>query len=198
MTRKITALVGLAIILIATKAMAFGFSKDFSAEMVNRSAGREMRQKFYTSQDKIRMEMGEMVMIIRHDLNVSWMIMPSQGMYMEQPIDPRMMAQASERMPGEVERKTLGREEVSGVNAEKFMITYTDNEGSKSIYQWMGPQEIPLKMASVNGEWEVEYQNIQLGSQDAALFEPPAGFQKMAMPNLGSGMIPQGIDINQE
>jgi hypothetical protein len=43
---------------------------------------------------------------------------------------------------------------------------------------------IPLKTASVNGDWWFEYKNIRTGRQDPALFELPAGYKKFAMPSM--------------
>jgi hypothetical protein len=41
------------------------------------------------------------------------------------------------------------------------------------------------------GVWSTEYQNIKLGPQDAALFELPAGYQKLNMGGLSGLQKPQ-------
>ena len=113
-------------------------------------------------------------------------------MCMEQPINPRIVAQASVNMPGETERTSMGTEDVNGQSAEKFLITYDAGTRPEKIYQWVGAQGLPIKTASESGDWTVEYQNIQTGAQPAALFEPPADYQNMAMPDL-SGMMQQSF-----
>ena len=86
----------------------------------------------------------------------------------------------------------MGKEDVNGKNTEKFLISYDAGGGQQNIYQWIGPEGLPIKTSSENGEWTVEYQNIQIGAQPADLFEPPVGYQKMVMPDL-SGMLSQSL-----
>ena len=43
---------------------------------------------------------------------------------------------------------------------------------------------MPVKTAAVDGSWSQELKNIKMGSQSDSLFELPAGYQKMQMPQL--------------
>ncbi len=159
--------------------------KQFSADMLMQGSQGAMQSKLYVGDQKTRMEMPQAVTILRLDRGLSYMLMPEQRMYMEHPLDMSLVTQTSTNMPGETERKPLGKESVNGVSADKFQVTYNEpGKAPQSMHQWIGPNDIPIKMASLDGSWSVEYSNIQVGPQPNALFEPPADYEKFAMPNM--------------
>src|SRR3989338_8637110 len=82
--------------------------KNFSADMIMQGQGLNFQGRIFVSDKKTRMEMPEATMIMRLDKNVSWMLMPSQKMYMEQPIDLTKVAQATGNVPGLIEKQSLG------------------------------------------------------------------------------------------
>lgn len=166
----------------ATEAMG-----DFSADMVMTSAGHVTNVKMATTNGKTRMEMPMGISIMRPDLGVMWMVMPDQGMYMEQPLDMNSLAQASPESAGEVTRESLGREIVNGRDTEKIKLTIVSSQGTTQIYQWVAG-DIMVRAQSLDGSWTVDYQNVQTGPQPDSLFEPPAGYQKMQMPSVGNLM----------
>jgi hypothetical protein len=43
-------------------------------------------------------------------------------------------------------------------------------------------------MQSEDGQWTVDYKNINFGAQDPSLFEVPEGCQKMQMPMMGGSL----------
>ena len=157
---------------------------SFSADMVSQGGGQSIRGKIYITQNKMRMEMAQATMIMRHDRHVSWTLMPNQRMYMEQPMDPTMVAQFGAMSPGETERVSLGTETVGGQPAEKFRVTYTVGGMTQTAFQWMGRQGIPLKVAATDGAWSVEYRNVRVGPQPDSLFEIPPGYQKFSVPSM--------------
>ncbi|MBI3307484.1 MAG: hypothetical protein HYZ84_06750 [Candidatus Omnitrophica bacterium] len=153
---------------------------EFSAQMVSTIGGQKMAGKFFSSNGKIRLEMGENIIINRFDQNLSWVLIPSQHRYMENAIDSGMALRMMQEIPGETERVTMGSESVDGKRAEKFKVTYTPPDGKpESLYQWIAPDNpVPVKVAALDDSWSVEYQNIQSGPQPPDLFEIPAGYQK--------------------
>lgn len=188
---KTIALAGLAALALFcyTGYSAAETSPEFSADMVSRSGNQTMSGKIYAAQDKMRTEMPEAIIITRLDQNVSWVIMPQEQMYMEQPIDRNTLPKTSKEVAGELERVSLGKEDVDGQPAEKFKVTYTQAGARVVMYQWLLDSGFPVKMEDEDGSWGVEYKNVSLGPQPDSLFEPPAGFQKMFMPSAsGSGM----------
>ena len=160
-------------------------AQEFSADMVNRIGNQTSQSKLNVSQDKMRMDMKEGVMIIRMDKGVSWMLMPSEKMYMENPIDMSRVPKASKNFSNEIERTPMGVETIDGKQAEKFKVTYTEKGKPVSVYQWIVNQQIPVKVEALDGSFSMEYKNVSMASQPADLFEIPSGYTKMSMPSFG-------------
>ena len=187
MNRKmlgVGAVVGVGVFLAAGWAGA----QEFSADMVSRTGKEIVNAKIYAAKDKVRMEMPESVMIIRRDKNLTWMLMPVDKMYMEQLVNMSSAPKVAKEFEGETERVAMGAEPVDGASADKFKVTYTEKGKSVSVYQWLRAGQIPVKVEAVDGSWGMEYKNLKTGPQPANLFEPPADYEKFAMPGLGDMM----------
>ncbi|KPK99182.1 MAG: hypothetical protein AMJ95_00025 [Omnitrophica WOR_2 bacterium SM23_72] len=156
--------------------------QPFSSEMVSRAGGKIENAKVYVSGNKMRTEIAGNIAILRLDKNVMWIVMPSQQMYMEMPMDMTKVPQTSKEIEGELERVPLGEEMVNGIQTDKFKVT--SREGA--VYQWLTDSGFPVKMEAVDGSWSVEYKNIFFGPQPDYLFEVPAGLKKASMP-FGGG-----------
>jgi len=170
---------------------------EFSAEMVMKAHNQVMQGKIYVSNQKTRMENPMSTIIARPDLNVSWVLMPQQKMYMEQALDLSNLPKTAVHMPGEIERTEIGAETVDGKPAKKFKVTYAEGGRQDSMYQWMADGiPIPVKMESLDGSWSVEYRNVYVGPQPAVIFEVPPSYQKMAMPNMND-MMAQALRDSQ-
>jgi hypothetical protein len=178
---KVLLLIGAAVIFCHSRYALAADIEHFSSEMVSRSAGQSENARIYVSGDKMRTEAAGAIIIIRLDKNVMWMVMPSQQMYMEHPIDLERVPKTSKDMEGEVGRESLGEDLAAGVQAEKFKVTYRNGV----MYQWLLDSGFPVKMESDDGGWSVEYRNISFGPQPDSLFEVPAGFQKVFLPFTG-------------
>jgi hypothetical protein len=176
-------------------AMAFFISGnvsalDFSADMVSTvRGGGSFAGKTFVSGDKSRMEAAGAITITRIDKGVTWMIVPEQNMFIEQPIDVSKVAGTTDKIPGELERSLLGREAVGKISADKYRVAYTENGRKVAVLQWIDPASgIPVKTASEDGGWSVEYKNLVVGAQPDSLFEVPQQYSKMAMPNMADIM----------
>jgi hypothetical protein len=164
-------------------------AESFSADMVTQSAGQTFQGKMYFAPGKMRFEMAGTVMITRLDKQVAWMLMPDQGMYMEQPVDPKAAVSGTKEVPGETERVPEGKENVNGRDTDKFKVSYTTNGRTETIYQWIAPDlSLPVRVAAADATWQVDYLNIRPGAQPDALFEVPGGFQKMSIPSMAGLM----------
>ncbi len=180
---QVLAILGVSAFLTAGGAGA----QEFSADMTSYSKKEITNAKIYVGNNKVRMEMAESVMIIRQDKNLSWILMPADKMYMENAIDTSRSPKVAKEFDGETERVAMGTEDVDGAPADKFKVTYTEKGKPVSVYQWLRGQ-FPVKVEAVDGSWGFEYKNLQTGAQSADLFEPPADYQKFAMPGLGDMM----------
>ena len=167
-----------------------GVTKDFSADTMASFGGRTIRGKIYMSGDKWRMESSQggkkAVTIVRADKNVMWMLMPGQKMYMEFKPEADQLMGRTEKLPGEIERKKVGSEKVSGIPCDKYKVTYKPHPKAKqmSAYMWLSRDKIPVKSAAIDGSWHSKYDNIKRGKQPASLFELPAGYKKFEMPRF--------------
>jgi hypothetical protein len=110
-------------------------------------------------------------------------------LYMEMPIDLKNKPMVEEKFQGEIERKQVGSETIDGHPTKKYLITYKVNQKKEQVYQWWATDiDFPVKTAAVDGSWTQEFRNVRLGAQPNSLFEVPAGYQKMQMPQIPGGM----------
>jgi hypothetical protein len=167
---------------IAQSAWAF----EFSADMVSRTQQETLRGKVYVSDNAARIELpGLGATITRMDKKLAWVLMDQQHMYMEHKFDPNTAASVSEKVEGELERIPLGDEVIEGRNTKKYRVV-TDTNGERSeMHQWIDKETaIPIKTASIDGKWSIQYYNFKMGPQDSALFEIPAGYTKFSIPTM--------------
>lgn len=163
-------------------------AQEFSADMVSREGRKTTNAKISAAAQKFRMETPESVIIVRRDKGLTWILMPADKMYMEQPVKMSASSNASKNFDNEIERVAMGTEDVDGQPAQKFQVTYVEKGKNVSVYQWLRGGQIPVKVEAVDGSWSTEYKNLTAGPQAADLFEPPADYQKFTMPGLGNMM----------
>ena len=160
-------------------------TNDFSAEIVTKNNAGTFEGKIYSAKDKTRMDMPQSSVITRLDKNVVWILMPSEKMYIEQPIKPENTAMKPGKLPGETRRELVATEKVNGQNTEKFKITYSAGGKTETIFQWIAKDSgIPIKTSALDGKWSYEYKDIKTGSQNTALFELPKDYAKFTIPPL--------------
>jgi len=168
----------------------FELAKQYSADMViTSSAGQAITSKIYTDSGKIRTEMStsgmQVVSIIRPDQQKMYSVMVAQKMVMEMPYDPEKMKKQMAAASGpEGKFELVGPDPVDGVACTKYKVTTGDG---KVMFYWIDTaQKAPVKMAAEDGSFSMLWKNYKAGPQDAALFEPPADYQKMTMPSIPS------------
>jgi hypothetical protein len=156
-------------------------SSDFSADAVSKSGRESFTGKAFVSGAKVRMEMQGAASITRPDKNVVWVLLPAQQMYMEQALDIRTLVATTDKPQGQIERTRVGQEMVDGKMCQKFKVVY-DHQGRKDVvFQWVFPgMSMPIKTASPDGSWSMEFRNVRPGPQQGALFEVPAGYKKFS------------------
>jgi len=179
---KIGAIIFCLALLVTGTALAL----DFSADMVSSvKGGGSFTGKIFVAKDKVRMDMAGSTTITRMDKDVAWVLMPQQRIYMEQPLDVDKVVVAAEKVPGEIERTSLGSDTIDGRPANKYKIAYTSKGERAEVFQWVDSASgIPVKTVSMDGNWSMEYKNLSTGAQDASLFEIPAGYNKFSIPNM--------------
>ena len=176
------------------------YAEDFSADVITNTPEGSFTAKIYASGNKSRMESAGAITISRMDKNIVWILMPTEKMYMEQPVNPRTAASVQEKVNGEIERSTEGTETINGVKTTKYRITVETQGRRESIFQWIDEaMRFPIKTAAIDGSWSSEFRNISRKAQDPQLFEIPAGYTKMAvgMPDIKALMNNAGKSNEQ-
>lgn len=170
---------------------------EYSADSFLEADEMTMKARVYHAPGKERREqaMGELkqVFITRKDKNVAWIVMPEQKMYMEMPF-----SQAKENEMDlssyKVEQTPVGEETVEGIKTTKSKVVMTGPDGANfDGFLWMTADGITMKIDAVaRGKGEksrikMTLKNLKVGKQNPALFEIPAGYQKMGMGNPFGG-----------
>ncbi len=160
---------------------------EFSAVIVSKSVGHERQGKIYVKGDNARQEFstpgGTSVTILRLDKKVMWMLIPGQKTYMEMPFDKEAFAKALNIPKDEVTKKLLGTEKLNGYKTEKYETTVMAAGGELKSTMWLSKKlGIPIRIESADKSFTQDYKDIKEGGVSDALFEIPAGYQKMAMP----------------
>jgi hypothetical protein len=165
---------------------------EYSADRVMETEAGTFEGKVFAAKDKERTEntMGGMtsVMIMRRDKQLAWMLMPVQKMYSQMDFGK---AQAQSGNPTEdVSITEVGSETIDGHATTKYKLVMKD--GSAGGFMWFTKEGILMKMDTVmksgrdKSRMTVTLKNLKIGSQDASLFELPAGYQAMpSFPGMG-------------
>jgi len=183
---------------------------EYSADSYMETEQLTMKSKVYHApgKDRKEQEMGgeQQVMIIRHDKELLWTVMPSQQMYMEMSLQGKQRPQGDDTSDYQIEKTEVGPDVVDGHPTTKYKVIATSPKGEKmGGFMWLTPEGIQIKMdliALVKGSktrMKTGLTNLKMGKQDASLFEVPSGYTKMVMPGFGghggpaasSGNMPQ-------
>lgn len=161
-------------------------SKDGAFEAIERRAPGKMYLEVF---------MGNMTagVILREDLEKTYILMPSMGYYKEDSLKDGKR-QASNGMEfSKIEK--VGREDINGHPSTRFATKFKDNEGKGSGTVWITDTGVPIKMdmtysnRKMKGEQiEMQLKELNLREQDPAYFEVPANLKLMSMSNIGEMM----------
>jgi hypothetical protein len=160
------------------------FAQEFSADIISTNMGQNISGKIYNAPGKARMETSGVITIARIDKNMAWVLMPNEKTYMEVPLSSGNVVAGMDKMPGEIERRLVGKETIDGKAVDKYYVVYTAGGKTKALYSWLLPSGIPVKTVAEDGSWQVEYKNINMAKQPDNLFEVPSDYKKFSMPSL--------------
>lgn len=171
---------------------------DYSGHQTMETAEATISGMVYASGEKERREFNvegrDMVMIIRRDQRVVWMLQPEQNAYLEMKIPEE--GRDDDAMSMKVESTPMGQESVNGVRTTKNKVVVTSSRGQDmSGFMWTTPENILVKMdvVAVDEGSKVRLRQditgLDVGRQDPALFEVPAGYTKIGMDLGGIGRM---------
>jgi hypothetical protein len=170
-------------------AAPFAMEKHYSADLtITLKSGMVIATKAYVDGDKMRSDvtmngMG-MSIIVRKDTKEIYQILSSQKMMMETPFDAtKFKGRAAASFGPEGKFDLIGPDTVDGVACTKYKVT--SDADQQVFYFWLdSARKVPVRMVPQDGSLTVSWKNFAAGPQDAALFEPPAGYQIMPMPGI--------------
>lgn len=166
----------------------------YSATRIIEAGKERIEQRYYQRAAMIQRMETEIngqhsIIIMRLDRELMWTVMPQQRMVMEMRIDPNMSDPMNVEVPDPdtwvMER--LGRETVNGIPATKYRVATDDGAKTRMRgHMWVSDHGIPVRTDLETGGDRIlmELRNLVVGPQPAALFEPPADYQRHA---LGAG-----------
>lgn len=158
---------------------------ELSADLVIKDGNRTEEGSLAVKGEKYRIQSkskGGEYSILRGDKKISWTIVPAEKAYIEMPFDPAKQKVISEKLDGEVSRKLVGTETISGFSAKKYEVIVMDQGIEQKMYQWVATEiAFPIRFSTLDGKATMEYLNIKR-SVDDNVFELPKGYEKISVP----------------
>ena len=165
--------------------------RPFSADMITTYGQQQHRAKLYAIQKAFRIESEEggqrSIIILRFDRKLSWVLLPSEQMYLESALDwGKDLVRAGQDPEAKVEREFLGREPVDRYHCLKYRVRVASQGQVHTGIYWSAEEldGFVVKMLDEKSNAVVIYENIVLGPPDASLFEVPSGYSKITVPGL--------------
>lgn len=173
--------------LLLSLAGSLAQAAEFSAVIVTRSQDHDRQGKIYVKGDNKRREFtspgGSMVSIVRGDKKVMWMLMPGQQTYREMPFDKEAWSKTMNFSQDEVSKKLVGRETINGYDTDKYETLVKTGHDELRGTMWVAKKlGVPIRLETADKSFLQEYKDIKEGGVDDAVFEIPAGYQKLTMP----------------
>jgi outer membrane lipoprotein-sorting protein len=190
----------LLVVVVSVFAQMPGFT-PFSGDMTSKmSDGKSMNGKVYFTTNKMRMDMNmggkDAVLINDTAKSTSYMIMPSQKMYMEFHAGQGMrgvpkMSDLKSYDPNnpcaqspEVTCEKQGSETVNGRSTDKWLMKNKKDSSTSTL--WID-KKLHFPVRTVTKDAQMDLTNIQEGEPSASLFEIPTGFRKFDMGAFAGG-----------
>lgn len=167
---------------------------QYSCDMVMSNERGEVKMHLVQDGERKRTEMKRgaqnVVMIVRPDQQKMLMVMPEKQMIMAMPYDAKKAQDDVELLSkdGGASIEAQGTETIHDVLCDKFATTASD--GKKATLWIAQEQHTVQKWVTEDGKTTIEFSNYKIGPQDAVSFEPPAGYQIMAIPGGAPGAPP--------
>lgn len=138
------------------------------------------------------------IVIIRWDRKLGWLLNPANNTYTRISLTRAVQFRGLPTTPATSRRK-IGRATVNGVPTTKYKVSTIRRDGKPFRgFMWVSDDGVVMKLVSDSGaDWPyaLELDKLRVGAQDQALFEPPRGWRKIALPKASakSGGRQRGI-----
>lgn len=184
------------IVALASLTLLYGgaaLAAEFTADTISIHGGETITGKVFVKGDKIRNEGTragrETVAIIRMDKKLSWVLQPENKIYFEMKGGGAAQTRAEMESAAKqmADKKELGTEKVNGFLCDKVQYIYHD-KSLGVMTQWIARDlDYPVKTEQTGvgeGGFKTELTNIKVKNLPDSLFEVPAGFKEVPMPDL--------------
>lgn len=158
--------------------------KEYSVDLVVSSGGVESKIKTFTSGKMARSEMNAMGMnqvSIVKDQKV-YVLMPNKK-YMEMKVPDRTMNNL-QSISDEAKWEKLGEEEIDGTPVIKWKVIAQLNPQQKAETTFWTDKKTGYPRRSQVDAAVVNWENFKPGPQEPSLFEVPADYTKLEMPQM--------------
>ncbi len=175
--------------------------KHYQAQMVTTTpGGRTNNITVYCNGKNMRSEVEaeglSMITITRADRKAIYNLMPSQKSYFVIPFKEKEIRALKEELKPKIEWRREGQETLNGRLCDKYILASElhGSEGpthSSTVYYIDASTKRPVRIIAGSGQQQsiTDYVQITEVEPPAALFEVPAGYTKIQMPNL---VLPNG------
>ena len=165
--------------------VAVGYRSGGTPQGPAADPGAVVTMRFSSKSGRIRIDgaSGRGYAILDPDAGKMTMVMEERHMYVERPADPGMVAMFKAT---NASFKKTGSDTIAGVACTIYDATF--NEHSGQICLTNDGVMLRARSADADRQRELEAVTVSYADQPADLFEVPAGYQKLEMPNLPPGM----------
>ncbi len=181
----------MSVMLVSTGFAYAGKITSFSADQVNIAPDGKIQNsgKMYVTPDKIRMDMsspqgkGNMIMIMRRDNNLYWMLNPGEKRYFERPLNEKEWEKMAKGAIKSKTEKNLGTETINGYTCQKkeveMVVEILGFKNKSRSTVWISEKlDLPIRTRTEDGH-VTEMRNIKKGRQSKKLFEVPGDYTKV-------------------
>jgi hypothetical protein len=151
--------------------------------------GAVVTMRFSSKSGRIRIEgaSGRGYAILDPGAGEMTMVMAERRMYVERQADPGMIAMFKATNGS---FKKTGSDTIAGVACTTYDATFNEHSGQVCLTS----DGVMLRARSADADRQREFEAVTVNytDQPASLFEVPAGYQKLEMPNPPPGMGPPG------
>jgi hypothetical protein len=155
--------------------------------------GAILKMRLYVDGNKRRTEQqtnnGQLALILRGDINLMYTVIVARKAYRVGPLDQDLLKSLGNyELPKEMLQsyRKVGTEKVKGQVCDEYQFSIATGKKESSAetddaisgHIWIS-QSTHLPVASETKTADTEWQNLDIGPQDASLFAPPADFQRI-------------------
>lgn len=126
--------------------------------------------------------------IVRFDRGIAWVLLPELKILVETTLDGLDVPIDVLRGGAGVKQSVAGRETIEGIATTRYRVSRNEGKGPQfDGHVWRSAQGIIMKVdgegahLGQRGQLRLAFRNVRIGPQDPALFEPPAGYSRMAV-----------------